>query len=175
MKRLLMWSLLFSVVLYLANANVFAQGRGAGRGESHASTPGSQEHNSQSSHDKDADHSKSHSSAAEHGKDSDFESRIEHNAALKTKIEGMLPSGMNLKTAATGFRNEGQFIAAVHVSKNLNIPFSDLKAKMTGTNPMTLGKAIQALKPNMSEKDAEKEAAKAMNQAKAAEKTKPIS
>jgi hypothetical protein len=34
----------------------------------------------------------------------------------------------------------------VHVAHNLNVPFSDLKARMTGATPMSLGQAIQSLK-----------------------------
>ena len=34
--------------------------------------------------------------------------------------------------ASSGFRNQGQFIAAVHVSQNLGIPFADLRATMLG-------------------------------------------
>ena len=54
---------------------------------------------------------------------------------------------MNVSDASRGFKNWGQFVAAAHVSRNLNIPFTSLKAKMIGTPPMSLGQAIQALKP----------------------------
>jgi hypothetical protein len=76
---------------------------------------------------------------------------------LGSRIEKMLPANMTLNTASAGFRNQGQFIAAVHVSQNLGIPFADLKATMLGTplpgsttaalSPMSLGQAIQQLKP----------------------------
>jgi len=36
-----------------------------------------------------------------------------------------------------GFKNQGQFIAALHVSQNLGIPFADLKTAMTGIRPVT--------------------------------------
>ena len=51
----------------------------------------------------------------------------------------------------------------------------DLKAKMTGANSESLGQAIHDLKPNISEKDADKEADKAEEEAKLTEKVKPIS
>ena len=63
-----------------------------------------------------------------------------------------------IQDAAYGFKNWGQFVAAAHVSNNLNIPFADLKARMTGippgtppgtpvlTTPMSLGQAIQSFK-----------------------------
>lgn len=77
---------------------------------------------------------------------------------LGSRIEQMLvPSSMTLDAASAGFRNQGQFIAAVHVSQNLGVPFADLKATMLGipvpgatvtpTSPMSLGQAIQRLKP----------------------------
>lgn len=68
------------------------------------------------------------------------------NPALEQRLQALLP-GTNVSDAAKGFKNWGQFVAAVHVSHNLNIPFADLKTKMTGPQPMSLGQAIQALKP----------------------------
>ena len=75
--------------------------------------------------------------------------RIQNNPALVQRIQPLLPAGMPLDVAAQGFKNQGQFIAALHVSKNLGIPFADLKAKMTGPESVSLGKAIQELKPGM--------------------------
>src|SRR5689334_13557040 len=43
------------------------------------------------------------------------------------KISGMLPQGMTLEQATAGFRNQGQFIAALNASKNQGVPFSDLQ------------------------------------------------
>ena len=48
--------------------------------------------------------------------------------------------------AASGFRNLGQFVAAVNVSNNLGIPFAQLKTRMVDDG-MSLGQSIQALKP----------------------------
>jgi len=73
--------------------------------------------------------------------------RIAANPALVTRLTPLLPSGMTLSTAAAGFKNQGQFIAALHVSRNLNIPFAQLKAEMTGADHDSLGKAIQDLRP----------------------------
>ena len=69
------------------------------------------------------------------------------NPQLEQRLQALLPAGMNVTDAAKGFKNWGQFVAAVHVSNNLNIPFTSLKAKMTGPTPMSLGQAIQTLKP----------------------------
>ena len=77
---------------------------------------------------------------------------LSHNPALAARLQPLLPAGTNLQTAASGFKSLGQFVAAVHVSHNLNIPFAQLKAKMTGSNPESLGRAIEDLEPNLSRK-----------------------
>ena len=53
---------------------------------------------------------------------------------------------MTLNRAATGFRNQGQLIAALHVARNLNIPFRQLRLEMTGPDHLSLGQAIQKLR-----------------------------
>jgi hypothetical protein len=97
---------------------------------------------------------------------------------LGARIEKMLPTTMTLNSASAGFRNQGQFIAAVHVSQNLGIPFADLKAAMLGTaapgtttatntttsSPLSLGQAIQKLRPSA---NSTTEAARAQTQATA--------
>jgi hypothetical protein len=97
-------------------------------------------------------------------RDEILSNRIERNEKLHTRVKPLLPTGMTLSQASTGFKSEGQFVAALHVSKNLGIPFNDLKAKMTGSNPMTLGEAVKVLKPTA---NATAEAAKAESQAAA--------
>jgi hypothetical protein len=94
-----------------------------------------------------------------------FEERLARNPELRAKVERLLPAGMNVTQAASGFRNQGQFIAALHVSKNLGIPFDQLKARMAGPEPMPLGRAIQELKPTMTDKEANREATRAEEQA----------
>jgi hypothetical protein len=80
---------------------------------------------------------------------------------LSSRLQSLLPAGTNLSNAASGFKNLGQFIAAVHVSHNLGISFSDLKARMIAGD--SLGKAIQTLDPNV---NAKAEAKKADKQSK---------
>ena len=87
--------------------------------------------------------------------------RLAHNPALSSKLQGLLPPNTNLQDTASGFKNMGQFVSAVHVSHNLNFPFDQLKAKMTGNPSMSLGKAIHALSPKV---DAKAEAKKAERQ-----------
>jgi hypothetical protein len=97
----------------------------------------------------------------------DVASAIEANPQLSSRVQGMLPNGTSISSAAAGFQNEGQFLAALHASHNLDIPFSDLKSKMTGSGSSSLGSAIQASKPSITKKQASEEAKKAEAEAKA--------
>src|SRR5204863_8511544 len=88
--------------------------------------------------------------------------QLARNTNLMTRLQALFPAGTDLKTEASQFRNLGQFVAAAHVSHNLDIPWTDMKAKMTGDHAVSLGKAIQDLKPQA---DAKAEADKATKQA----------
>jgi hypothetical protein len=162
-KRIIM-SLFILTVLACLSGMTAAYAQGKGPGSVSGGPTGEPRTSTRNEHGKTADHQETKS-------DQNFESRIESNPQLKSRIEALLPAGMNLKTAAMGFRNQGQFIAALHVSKNLNISFDQLKAKVTGNPPESLGKAIQDLRPNLSEKDAKTEVDKAEKQAKETETT----
>ena len=107
--------------------------------------------------------SNSHANSGKGSKESSVSDRLEDNTKLAGKLQSLLPAGTNLQQAAQGFKNLGQFVAAVHVSHNLGIPFDQLKAKMIGPPSESLGKAIQALKPTANAKE---EASKAEKQAK---------
>lgn len=72
---------------------------------------------------------------------------IAKNPQLEARLTAMLPSGMTLDRAADGFRNQGQFIAALEASRNQSIPFTDLKREMTGDSALSLGQAVQKLRP----------------------------
>ena len=90
--------------------------------------------------------------------------KIASKPNLSAKIRAMLPRDpatghtMTLNKASWGFKNQGQFIAALHVSQNLGVPFSELKSHMVTVTPGTkgapatatqtgsLGQAIQAVK-----------------------------
>jgi len=71
--------------------------------------------------------------------------KISSKPQLLAKITVMLPTGMKLNDASAGFKNQGQFIAALHVSQNLGISFKALKKDMVKNN-MSLGQAIQDVK-----------------------------
>jgi hypothetical protein len=80
------------------------------------------------------------------GPTSPIAQKIESHPQLASRLKAMLPAGMTLDQAALGFRNQGQFIAAMHVSQNLGIPFASLKTDMVDKH-LSLGQSIQALKP----------------------------
>ena len=169
MKRISTLMFALSFVLYLSTVT-FAQ-RG-GSPPTHGLDHGVD-------HDRDVNSNKTHGKAdtREDSREGNFIGRIQRNPQLSGKLQGLLPTtGPNstLAAAAMGFRNEGQFIAALHVSHNLNIPFDQLKMKMTGDPPMSLGKAIQSLKPDLPEKDVDKAVDLAHKEAKVDEKTKPV-
>ena len=107
--------------------------------------------------------SNSHDGSGKGSKESSVSDRLEDNTKLASKLQSLLPTGTNLQQAAQGFKNLGQFVAAVHVSHNLGIPFDQLKAKMIGPPKESLGDAIHALKPAA---DAKEEAKKGEKQAK---------
>src|SRR6266849_1246410 len=73
--------------------------------------------------------------------------KISSHPQLASKVNALLPAGTTLNQASAHFRNQGQFLAALHVSRNLGIPFSNLKADMTGAKHLSLGQSIQDLKP----------------------------
>ena len=74
--------------------------------------------------------------------------RLADKPQLRAMLQQRLPAGISLDAAADGFDSLGRFIAAVNVSKNLDIPFDQLKARTTGENAVSLGKAIQELRPD---------------------------
>lgn len=83
------------------------------------------------------------------------------NTRLVARLQKLLPSGTDMNEAASGFRNQGQFVAAVHVSNNLGLDFADLKAHMVD-GEMSLGQAVKTLKPGV---DAQTETTRASSQA----------
>jgi len=101
--------------------------------------------------------------------------QLDRNTHLATQLKGLFPPGTDLNQASSGFKNLGQFVAAAHVSHNLGIPFDQLKAKMTGASPVSLGKAIHELRPGADAKGetkkAEHEAKEEIKQAEAAGKS----
>src|ERR1700751_533764 len=108
--------------------------------------------------------------AATYGKTMD--QLLTQNTKLSDKISSL--TGESAQQSCTGFKNLGQCVAAAHVSKNLGINFHCLQADMTGTalksstacpagtgsKSMSLGKAIQSLRPSSDSKAETKKASK---------------
>jgi len=115
-------------------------------------------------------HASNHSSGSktitsEHGRRT-LDQKLTSNTKLAGKLQTL--TGMDAQTACAGFKNLGQCVAAAHVSQNLGLKFTDLKDTMLGLNAdgtpsttakaMSLGKAIQTLKPQADSKSEVKKA-----------------
>jgi len=72
--------------------------------------------------------------------------KLQGHTNLASRLQSRLPAGTNLTTASAGFRNLGQFVAAVNVCHNLGIPFAELKTRMVERH-MSLGQVIQDARP----------------------------
>jgi hypothetical protein len=184
MKKSMMFILSLAIVSYCTVVSVHAQGKSAGHapsiGQGHGQS-GALTHGKSTSTPK----STTSTSSGHQSKPSwetQFSARIESDSAFKLRIENLLPANTDLLAAASGFKNRGQFIAALHVSNNLEISFDALKAKMTGvtttaagetieSEPMSLGKAIHELRPTIPVTVANEEAGKAEEQAETTETT----
>ena len=161
MKAFITFATSVVAVLYLSGMPAYSQGKGQGH------VPSVNQGHSQG-----VEHShQGNGVSSDHGNSGSWETRLnerfESDTKFRARMQSLLPQGMDLKTAESGFKNHGQFIAALHVSKNLGIPFDQLKAKMTGVSvnaagqtttstPMSLGKAIHELRPDLSETQATK-------------------
>lgn len=88
---------------------------------------------------------------------------LEKNTLLVDRVRPLLPPGTDIAAAAAGFKNQGQFVAAVYAADNLGIPFTDLRSRMVD-NGLSLGQAIQSLRPGT---DYDAEATRALRQANA--------
>ena len=84
---------------------------------------------------------------------------------VATRLLKMLPPKTNLNQASAGFKNETEFISAVYVSKDLSISFPRLKAKLTGTQAVSIEAAIRDLRPDLSKAKAKAEVEKGQRQA----------
>ena len=88
------------------------------------------------------------------------------NLAATSSIPGWVrcwPHDITAQQACSGFKNLGQCAAAIHVSHNLDIPFADLKTRMTGDHSESLGKAIHEIKPDVNAKSEAKKGEKQAN------------
>ena len=70
--------------------------------------------------------------------------KIARNPQQMARVQAMLPAGMTLEQASTGFKNQGQFLAALNVSRNRGLPFVDLQRAMT-VDGLSLGQAAKQI------------------------------
>lgn len=68
------------------------------------------------------------------------------NEVLADTLRARLPQGTDLTAAAAGFRRLELFVATVHASTNVELPFFQLKRRIVNDG-MTLGQAIQDMLP----------------------------
>jgi len=75
--------------------------------------------------------------------------RLSTNATLAARAQALLPAGTSLQNAAVGFEDARQFLLVEHVAHDLNISFAQLKAEVTGANPVPLKEAVSGLRPDL--------------------------
>jgi hypothetical protein len=132
-----------------------AQGGGAASGKT--TTTASGKSAATTTHGASADHSKKPSATTTSGATTTSDAtttaaaapnaistKISKNPNQLARINGMLPDGMSLEEASAGFRNQGQFIAALNASKNQGVDFVALKEAMT-VDGVSLGQAVRTL------------------------------
>jgi len=166
MKRLYVPFLGLATLLFLSSS-VYAQ-----RGHSaSATTPGA---TPTSSHGDSSSHS-GNSGSIDSGRKAP-DQLLSQNTKLSDNLSRLLPTGVTPQQACNGFKNLGQCVAAIHVSHNLGVDFNALKCDMTGkaetsaaacptttsSKRLSLGQAIDTLKPGT---DSKSEADTAMKQA----------
>ncbi len=170
-KRSIVTVLSLVVILWLAGASAWAQGRSGGShpgGTSGTGMPrGSSAGNSASSTSSSTRGSNSSSNSLPGEVLSHNNGKLNTTLSAKLQSQGLLTAGTDLKTACAGFRTLGQCIAAIHVGHNLSgtgtCSFDTLKTAMTATPPESLGKAIQGCAPHASAKAAARTATKQAN------------
>jgi hypothetical protein len=152
MKRSILTATAVATLIWFAGTPALAQGRGHGGGP--PSTAGAAGPHGASATHGDMSNGKSASvSSMESSKTPG--TLLMQNKNLASKLSALLakqiPPITDLQGASMGFKNLGQFVSAVHVSTNLHIPFTTLKAAIQSKDG-SLGKAIKALRPDVDSK-----------------------
>ena len=68
------------------------------------------------------------------------------NDNLRAKMAARLPGDIDPVGAANGFKNLGQFVAAVNVSYNQGVDFKAMRQLMLGEGKLSIGQALHQLK-----------------------------
>jgi len=95
---------------------------------------------------------------------------MERNQYLSSIVKPLLPPRTKMTTAAAGFKSQKDFIAALHASRNLGVPFGEIKSRMTAEHRMSLNESLRVIRPEMTKNLAKAEAQRAQQQAKDDEK-----
>jgi hypothetical protein len=201
MKRLLMFVFALTLVFYLSSISTFAQSRGTGHGP--AVTGGhAPDINQSTNRGKSADHANTdHANAKNQSTgNTEFINRINANDKLSNRLTSLIPKDpaglpiMSLTDAAAQFKNQGQFIAFLHVANNQKLnptEWTNMRNAMTGTAPLSatgtaplsatstdklsVGKALHLVRPNLSETEVSVQVEQAEAQSKEDLKIKPTS
>jgi len=173
MKRLIVPFLAVATLLLLGPLAYGQHGGGRPAGTPSSMGPGHNEGPSHSTNANDANAGSINSGSKAP------EQLLTHNTKLSQNLANLkvLPAGVTPAQACQHFRNLGQCVAAMHVAKNLGIDFNSLACDMThqpvgaGTCPstlskktMSLGAAIDTLKPGTNGKTEAQTAMKQANQ-----------
>ena len=154
MKMTIRFALSLAALAAFSALPIYAQhGHGAGGSSSMGSAHPTSHGNSTDA--------KADSKGGSNNSSASISEKLTDNTKLAGKLENLLGPNTSLamlQADAQGFKNLGQFVAAVHVSHNLGIPFDQLKAKMMGPPKESLGKAIEQLKPTANSKAETKKA-----------------
>jgi hypothetical protein len=160
MQRCSIWTVSLAAALSLTGTAWAEHGEGGhGPAGGHGTTPTfAKQRESDGAHEARESHSRAQNSGTRSAAGANFAARLANNPTLSARLLALLqPTGFcastctktDLMTAATGFRNQGQFIAALHVADNLKLTamqFKNLLAEMTGKgedkNHDSLGQAL---------------------------------
>ena len=151
MKRSVVLGTAFVYILGVGGGHLLAEKEIGRMGSSGMGSMGSSEAGKSSAHRTAGANARSVEPARQmHFAGMSVSTQLANNAVLSARIQPLLPAGSTIATASAGFPNQAEFIAALHVARNLGIPFDQLKADLTQPHPDSLGQAIHALRPDLS-------------------------
>ena len=86
------------------------------------------------------------------GQTTDAAAALRQNTALPSGVQPLLPPGTDMTRAAASFEDTSQFMTTVHASRNMGIPFDQMKTEITGKGHVSIEKAAKRLRPDLDEK-----------------------
>ena len=75
---------------------------------------------------------------------------FDKNPYLASVLKPIVPQRSTLTQSAMGFKNQREFITALHLSRNLVIPFDQIKIRITGDHRMSLSDSLRDIRPSLS-------------------------